>query len=265
MGHLVVLDVSGHRPFANVRIARRDLDAFRPPPRRHVIQRVPSPSSTPLTRVQRRALYILLTGVGLWATDLLHHIQPVYIGLGLVVLFLWPRWGPLRFGDLIKVRFALLAYIVALLTLGHALDGAGFNHLFIAACSEYLALEEYGWLGKHLSLCLVALPLDFLMDIAASSRCGDHPPDGTRCSARDRAVAGSIQRGDGNYFGLLALPVGAFHGSLWFSATLHAAARSRPRPYFHSILGPALSAQLALLAVARADLTRIGVYNAQCL
>ena len=48
----------------------------------HVIQRVPSPSSAPLTRVQRRALYILLAGVGLWATDLLHHIQPAYVGLG---------------------------------------------------------------------------------------------------------------------------------------------------------------------------------------
>ena len=133
----------------------------------HVSRQAPSPNSTPLSRVQRRTLYMLLAGVGLWATDLLHHIQPVYIGLGLVVLFLWPRWGPLRFGDLAKVRFALLAYIVALLTLGRALDAAGFNRLFIAACSEYLALEEYGWLGKHLSLCLAALPLDFLMDVAA--------------------------------------------------------------------------------------------------
>ena len=133
----------------------------------HVAQPIPSPRSAALTRVQRRALYILLAGVGLWATDLLHHIQPVYVGLGLVVLFLWPRWGLLRFGDLLKVRFALLVYIVALLTLGHALDAAGFNHLFIAACGEYLTLAEYGWLGKHLSLCLVALPLDFLMDVAA--------------------------------------------------------------------------------------------------
>ena len=133
----------------------------------HVSRQAPSPNSAPLTRVQQRALYILLAGVGLWATDLLHHIQPVYVGLGLVVLFLWPRWELLRFGDLLKVRFALIAYIVALLTLGHALDAAGFNYLFIAACSEYLALEEYGWLGKHLSLCLAALPLDFLMDVAA--------------------------------------------------------------------------------------------------
>ena len=83
-----------------------------------VSRQAPSPNSTPLSRVQRRTLYMLLAGVGLWATDLLHHIQPVYIGLGLVVLFLWPRWGPLRFGDLLKVRFALIAYIVALLTLG---------------------------------------------------------------------------------------------------------------------------------------------------
>ncbi len=133
----------------------------------HVIQRPPAPHSAPLTRVQRRALYILLAGVGLWATDLLHHIQPAYVGLSLVVLFLWPRWGLLGFGALVEMRFALLSYIAALLALGHALDATGFNHLFIEACSKYLALAEYGWLGKHLSLCLVALPLDFLMDIAA--------------------------------------------------------------------------------------------------
>lgn len=132
-----------------------------------VSQPTPAPSSAPLTRVQRRALYILLVGVGLWATDLLHHIHPAYVGLALVVLFVWPRWGPLHVGDLAKVRFALVAYIVALLTLGRALDEAGFNRLFIAAFGEYLALEEYGWFGQHLALCLIALPLDFLMDVAA--------------------------------------------------------------------------------------------------
>ena len=126
-----------------------------------------APRPAPLTRVQRRTLSILLAGVGLWATDLVHHIQPVYVGLGLVVLFVWPRWGPLRLGDLVEVRFALLAYIVALLALGHALDEVGFNHLFIGSFSEYWALAEYGWLGKHLSLCLAALPLNFLMDVAA--------------------------------------------------------------------------------------------------
>lgn len=133
----------------------------------HVSTQTPSPRSVPLTRIQRRTLYMLLAGVSLWASDRVHHIHPAYVGLGLVVLFVWPRWGPLRFGDLLKIRFALLAYIVALLALGHALHEAGFNHLFIAAFGEYLALEEYGWLGKHLALCLVALPLDFLMDIAA--------------------------------------------------------------------------------------------------
>ena len=133
----------------------------------HGMEWTPSPSSAPLTRVQRRTLYMLLAGVGLWATDLLHHIQPVYVGLGLVGLFLWPRWGPLRVADLGQIRFALLAYIVALLALGHALNAAGFNRLFIASFGEYWAVAEYGWLGKHLSLCLVALPLDFLMDVAA--------------------------------------------------------------------------------------------------
>ena len=120
-----------------------------------------------LTGRQRRALYILLFGVVLWSTDLFHHIQPAYIGLGLVVLFAMPRWGPLPFAELSKVRFTFLFYIAALFTLGNALNETNFNTQFIGALSHHLDLGDYGWLEKHLALTLIALPLDFLMDIGA--------------------------------------------------------------------------------------------------
>ena len=130
--------------------------------------RIEPPSiQTTLTRPQRLSLYILCTGVGLWASDLVHQIQPAYIGLVLVLLFILPRFGPLRAEDLSKVRFTFLFYIAALFTLGKTLEATGFDHLFIEALSQEVKLTEYGWLAKHLGLTLIALPLDFLMDIGA--------------------------------------------------------------------------------------------------
>tara|TARA_B100000686_G_C16313848_1_gene724701 strand:- start:102 stop:611 length:510 start_codon:yes stop_codon:yes gene_type:complete len=83
------------------------------------------------------------------------------------LLFILPRCGPLRAEDLSKVRFTFLFYIAALFTLGKTLEVTGFDHLFIEALSQEVELTEYGWLAKHLALTLIALPLDFLMDIGA--------------------------------------------------------------------------------------------------
>ena len=126
-----------------------------------------TPSTTELNQSQQRTLYILLAGVVFWATDHLHQIQPAYVGLGLILLLTLPRWGTLAFTALSKVRFSFLFYIAALFTLGRALDETGFNTRFISTLSTALDFGTYGWFGKHLALTMIALPLDFLMDIGA--------------------------------------------------------------------------------------------------
>ena len=120
-----------------------------------------------LTTEQIRALGIIVIGVLFWATDLVHHIQPAYIGLILVVLFTLPRWGPLPFAKLSEVRFSFLFYIAALFSLGTALNAAQFDRLFIDAVHQRIDLSTLGWMQKHLVLSLAVLPLDFLMDIGA--------------------------------------------------------------------------------------------------
>ena len=60
----------------------------------------PASSVPSLDSSQRRMLGILLSGVALWATDTLHHLPPVYVGLGLVFACVLPRWGPLRFSQI---------------------------------------------------------------------------------------------------------------------------------------------------------------------
>lgn len=115
---------------------------------------------------QRRTMLLLALGVALWATDVLHGLAPVYVGLGLALAAVTPRWGPLTPGHLRQANFPFLFYLAALFGIGAALDGTGFNGRVVHTALG-LAPAEGHWLARHLALAAAALPLDFLMDIAA--------------------------------------------------------------------------------------------------
>jgi anion transporter len=126
-----------------------------------------SGDQAPLDLPQRRALLVLGTGMALWATDAWHQIAPAYVGLLGVLLLVLPGWGPLPFERLRSLNFPFFFYIAALFSLGTALQVSGFNQGFIDFVAGQVHLEAYGWFGRHLALTLMAVPLDFLMDIAA--------------------------------------------------------------------------------------------------
>lgn len=132
-----------------------------------VLEPLSLPAAQPLEKPQGRALAILLSGVALWAADALHHIPPVYVGLVLVALLTLPGWGPLPFAQLRQVNFPFLFYIAALFSLGAALEKSGIDQRFVAAISGLIRLGEYGFLGQHLSITYMTVPLNFLMDNAA--------------------------------------------------------------------------------------------------
>lgn len=119
------------------------------------------------TADQRRALLLLMLGVGLWATDPLHGLPPVYVGLLLVLLALAPGWGPLKLERLREINFAFFFYIAALFGMGTALEISGVNEQVIGGVLRHLPDAGGHWLTACLSLTAAAVPLDFLMDIAA--------------------------------------------------------------------------------------------------
>ena len=121
----------------------------------------------PLDRSQRRMLGILLSGVALWATDTLHHLPPVYIGLVLVVACVLPRWGPLRVGQIREANLPFLFYLVALFGIGTILQQSGFTGLALDYMLSRADIESLPVPEQHLAITAVVLPLDFLMDIAA--------------------------------------------------------------------------------------------------
>ena len=120
-----------------------------------------------LTVAQKRVIMILLFGVGLWSTDVLHGLAPAYVSLSLLCLALLPGWGPLDLGSMRKINFPFLFYIAALFSLGTALEKSGFNLIFIDNITAVIDLDASSPAVRRLLITLMIVPLDFLMDIAA--------------------------------------------------------------------------------------------------
>ena len=121
----------------------------------------------PLDQAQRGTLTILLLGVGLWASDVIHHLAPVYIGLLLTVLCILPSRGPLPLNQLKKVDFPFFFYLAALFSVGTALQKSGFNASLIDSALHSVDMASYDWFGRHIAVTFFVLPLNFFMDIAA--------------------------------------------------------------------------------------------------
>ena len=118
-----------------------------------------------LTANEKKVLGILIAGILLWATDVIHGIHPVFVGLGIVLFMYLPTWGALSFDTLKKVNFPLLIYIAATFTIGYALEHTGLNNTLTEFVTPYLQKITS---PMTLMACItyLAIPFDFLMDTA---------------------------------------------------------------------------------------------------
>ena len=139
----------------------------RPPP--ELSNELPRTSKFPetVTPAEKKVIGILLAGILLWATDMVHSIQPVYVALALTLICYLPGWGPLPVDRLRQVNFPLLIYIAAVFAVGYALEDTGFSARLsgllisgfnIAGASDLVKLYAIPWL---------VVPFNFLMDTAA--------------------------------------------------------------------------------------------------
>ena len=130
-------------------------------------ERDPAQAGTDSLPGERRALSLMLLGVALWASDVVHGFPPVFVGLALVLLAVTPGLGILAPERLRQVDFPFFFYLAALFGIGAALDGTGFSGGLLSGVISLLSEAAGDRLDPHLMLTAAAVPLDFLMDIAA--------------------------------------------------------------------------------------------------
>lgn len=143
----------------------------------------------PWTRMEKRALLLMLLAIALWMTDLIHHISPAVIGLGIGLFACLPRVGVLDEKDMKKLNFLLVFFVAAAISMGTVLLDTGalrtmtaimFDWMrpLIASNSFALALVPY-WtaflyhilLGNEIGMLATSMP--GLMNFALAS--GIHP------------------------------------------------------------------------------------------
>jgi di/tricarboxylate transporter len=109
---------------------------------------------------------ILLFGILLWATDVLHGVHPAFVGLGLVLLAFLPGWGPLPIEALRKVNFPILIYIGAAFALGEALQTTGLGDRLARRLLSVMPGEDASVAARLAAVTFAVVPFNFLADTA---------------------------------------------------------------------------------------------------
>ena len=75
----------------------------------------------PWSRDEKRSLFLMLIGTALWSTDLIHHISPAIIGIGIGLLATVPGVGVLDQEDLKRLNYLPVFFTAAAISMGNVL------------------------------------------------------------------------------------------------------------------------------------------------
>ena len=79
----------------------------------------------PWTAMEKRALLLMLLAIALWMTDLLHHISPAVIGLGIGLFACIPFVGVLDQEDMKRLNYLPVFFVAAAISMGNVLVQTG--------------------------------------------------------------------------------------------------------------------------------------------
>jgi sodium-dependent dicarboxylate transporter 2/3/5 len=142
----------------------------------------------PWTKDEKRALLLMLVGIALWSTDLIHHISPAIIGIGVGLLAAVPGVGMLDQEDLKRLNFLPVFFTATAISMGNVLiqtkalnsmTAIMFNwmrplvtNIYATAFVPYWTAFAYHiFLGNEISMIATSMPP--LLNFAVSS--GIHP------------------------------------------------------------------------------------------
>jgi len=112
---------------------------------------------------------ILIIAVIFWATDDLHGIPPVQIGLGAALLCYFPGWGPVGFRKIGTMKFPLIIFVIAVLALGKSINCNSELRGYISdGLKWWVELTTIPAL-RYFMIALITIPFNFIMDSAAAT------------------------------------------------------------------------------------------------
>ena len=129
----------------------------------------------PWTRIEKKALTLLLIAIALWSTDLLHHISPAIIGIAGGLIAAIPQLGILNEEDLKRVNYLPVFFVAAAISMGEVLTETKalaamtavmlgwmlplLTHSYAIALVPYWTAFIYHiFLGSELSMLATSLP-----------------------------------------------------------------------------------------------------------
>lgn len=146
-------------------------------------------SMGPWTTMEKRALFLMLLAIALWMTDLIHHISPAIIGIGIGLLACVPGVGILNQDDMKRLNYLPVFFVATAISMGTVLVQTGALHTMTAIMFDWLrplvtsstfalALVPYWtafiyhiFLGNEISMLATSMP--GLMSFAHAN--GIHP------------------------------------------------------------------------------------------
>ena len=146
-------------------------------------------SMGPWTAMEKRALFLMLLAIALWMTDLIHHISPAIIGIGIGLLACVPGVGILNQDDMKRLNYLPVFFVATAISMGTVLVQTGALHTMTAIMFDWLhplvtsstfalALVPYWtafiyhiFLGNEISMLATSMP--GLMNFAHAN--GIHP------------------------------------------------------------------------------------------
>ena len=138
----------------------------------------------PWTHSEKKALCLMIIAIVLWMTDLIHHISPAVIGIGVGLFAAIPRLGVLDEDDLKQLNYLPVFFTAAAICMGevlvqtkalHAMTAIMFawmgplvrNVYALALVPYWTAFVYHIFLGNELSMLATSVPA--LMDFAPTS------------------------------------------------------------------------------------------------
>jgi sodium-dependent dicarboxylate transporter 2/3/5 len=129
----------------------------------------------PWTPLEKKSLFLMLVAITLWMTDLIHHISPAVIGIGVGLFAALPRVGVLNQEDLKKINYLPVFFTATAICMGEvllqtkALDamtavmfswmGSQITNIYALAVLPYWTAFLYHiFLGNEISMLATSVP-----------------------------------------------------------------------------------------------------------